>query len=184
MDELETDQLSTEREKTAFRISCFCEEISLCARRPAREYALVPSAWYCTRQLPQRLHFISSNFTFPYVADTRSIIGVLDTPSSQSYSGAPNMTDEREAPSHPHGTYPLDKGLPQGVPDELPNQAQQLPCTRQTQPFFELPAEIRNAIYELAIPSKHRGDSLVITTPNWDELMVSAEQPAITRVSR
>ncbi|GIZ43925.1 hypothetical protein CKM354_000713400 [Cercospora kikuchii] len=58
------------------------------------------------------------------------------------------------------------------------------PCALQTSKFFELPPEIRNLIYELALPSKERNERLFITSPYVDNHMTLAVQPAVTRVSR
>lgn len=58
------------------------------------------------------------------------------------------------------------------------------PCARQTATFFEIPPEIRNIIYELALPSKERNERLFITSPHVDNHMTLAVQPAITRVSQ
>ena len=53
----------------------------------------------------------------------------------------------------------------------------------QTIPFTDLPAEIRNRIYELALPSAHRSDELITATPVKDEVLLFATQPVLTRVS-
>lgn len=49
-------------------------------------------------------------------------------------------------------------------------------------PFTTLPAEIRNHIYELALPSKEV--ELVVASPFLDDLMALGIQPAITRTSK
>ena len=47
-----------------------------------------------------------------------------------------------------------------------------------------LPAELRNRIYELAMPSEYRNGHLVICSPPGFENTTSAVQPAITQISR
>ena len=56
------------------------------------------------------------------------------------------------------------------------------PAARQTISFLQLSAEIRNQIYELALP--HEGEDLIIPATNFDGAMTLAIQPALTRVSR
>ena len=52
----------------------------------------------------------------------------------------------------------------------------------QTIPFTSLPAEIRNRIYEYALPSSE--DELIIATPCRDDLMSLGTQPPITKLSK
>ena len=64
----------------------------------------------------------------------------------------------------------------------LAQKHQQSPIVVQTLCFTELPAEIRNRIYELSLPKKT--DELIVSTPFRDVAMTLATQPALTRVSR
>ncbi|KAK4498970.1 hypothetical protein PRZ48_009481 [Zasmidium cellare] len=78
----------------------------------------------------------------------------------------------------------MARPLPQTAPDDHPPPLPPL-CIRQNITFQSLPAEIRNRIYELALPSKNNGDPpLVVASPTWDNLMVSAVEPGITRACR
>ena len=56
------------------------------------------------------------------------------------------------------------------------------PVPVQTISFMDLPAELRNRIYEHVLASSQ--DQLIIATPFRDELMSFGAQPGITRVSK
>ena len=89
-------------------------------------------------------------------------------------------------------TYAVKRSLPNrclsvNPPEEdeiniLLRKQMSAPATVQRISFTGLPPEIRNRIYELALPSKD--EELIVATPFQDEAMSLATQPAITRVSR
>ncbi|KXS96168.1 hypothetical protein AC578_2682 [Pseudocercospora eumusae] len=56
-------------------------------------------------------------------------------------------------------------------------------CVQQTTSFYEIPAEIRNEIYELAMPRREEV-KLVVASPAWDSIMTTGVQPGITRATR
>lgn len=78
----------------------------------------------------------------------------------------------------------IERTPPDDNPGEMAATTTTIPCAPQTSKFFELPPEIRNLIYELALPSKERNERLFITSPYVDNHMTLAVQPAVTRVSR
>lgn len=73
--------------------------------------------------------------------------------------------------------------LQQSEPDDHHAESQPT-CVAQRRPFFELSAEIRNRIYEFAMPFKERGDAQLVASPACDDQMPWAVQPGITRASR
>jgi len=58
------------------------------------------------------------------------------------------------------------------------------PYATQTISFLDLPPELRNRIYELALPLKGRDHPLIITAPHLDQLMTLATQPSVTRLCK
>lgn len=85
--------------------------------------------------------------------------------------------------STPERLQIMSGGLPMlsdGAPDK---SASFVKCVQQTISFTELPAEIRNWIYELAMPTKDHA-RLVVASPALDSSMVLGDQPGITRATR
>lgn len=66
--------------------------------------------------------------------------------------------------------------------DILSNRNQATEVVPQRISFTSLPAEVRNQIYELALPSKE--DNLIVATPFQDDLMSVGTQPALTQASK
>ncbi|KAF2159357.1 hypothetical protein M409DRAFT_30235 [Zasmidium cellare ATCC 36951] len=79
----------------------------------------------------------------------------------------------------------MAKALPPTAADDHWRPSLQVPCKQQTVPFLGLPAEIRNRIYHFALPSTGKGDPpLLVASPVWDDVMVSAAEPGITRACK
>ena len=89
------------------------------------------------------------------------------------------------------GFFPKPRLPPIALPDNeaaydevaiLASDRSTNPIVQQRIPFTNLPAEIRNYIYDLALPSQ--GNPLIVATPACDDLMLLGDQPPLTRTSK
>lgn len=58
------------------------------------------------------------------------------------------------------------------------------PFAKQTIPFLDLPAELRNKIHELALPLPDKAAPLTVSAPRTDRFMARATQPPLTQTCR